>query len=98
MNLENGKYETVDQNYYLVDMVLAVEESEQDEKKKKKKTGAIALLATRVFPTKLKGKIYKTFVRRAILYGSETWPIKEGDRQQTEVQILRQLCSLSLSE
>ena len=98
MNLENGKYETVDQNYYLVDMVLAVEESEQDEKKKKKKPGAIALLATRVFPTKLKGKIYKTFVRRAILNGSETWPIKEGDRQQTEVQILRQLCSLSLSE
>ena len=96
MNLENGKYETVDQNYYLVDMVLAVEESEQDEKKTK--PGAIALLATRVFPTKLKGKIYKTFVRRAILYGSETWPIKEGDRQQTEVQILRQLCSLSLSE
>ena len=58
---------------------------EGKKKKKKKKPGAIALLATRVFPTKLKGKIYKTFVRRAILYGSETWPIKEGDRQQTEV-------------
>lgn len=53
--------------------------------KKQQQNGAIAHLATRVFPTKLKGKMYKTFVRRTILYDSETWPIKEGDRQQTEI-------------
>ena len=37
------------------------------------------LLCGRRFPIKLKGTVYKSYVRPAILYGSEAWCLKESD-------------------
>ena len=33
----------------------------------------------RRFSLKMKGRVYKSCVRSAMLYGSETWCLKEGD-------------------
>ena len=35
------------------------------------------LLHGRRFPLRLKGAVYKSYVRPAILYGSETWCLKK---------------------
>ena len=37
------------------------------------------LLYGRRFPIRLKRVVYKSYVRPAILYGSDTWCLKEGD-------------------
>ena len=42
------------------------------------------LLCGRRFPLRLKGAVYKSYVRPAILYGSEAWCLKES-----EMRILR---------
>ena len=47
------------------------------------------------FPPKLKGGVYNSYVRPAILYGSEAWCLKESDievLQRTE----RSMCGLQL--
>ena len=31
------------------------------------------------FPLKLKGAVYKSYIRLTILYGSETWCLKESE-------------------
>ena len=36
----------------------------------------IELLYGRTFPLKLKGSVYKSYVRPAILYGSEAWCLR----------------------
>ena len=38
-----------------------------------------ALLYFRRFPLKLKGAVYSSYVRPAILYGSEAWCLKESE-------------------
>ena len=61
----------------------------------------LPLLTSRVFLYKLKGNIYKACVRSAMLYGSEIWPVKREDMcrfQQTEMQMARWMCNISLSE
>ncbi|XP_049872896.1 uncharacterized protein LOC126371623 [Pectinophora gossypiella] len=43
-------------------------------------------------PVRIKGKIYKTAVRPALMYGSECWPLKEAHTQKlhtTEMKMLR---------
>ena len=60
----------------------------------------MALLTSRVFSHKMKGNIDKACVRSAMLYGSETWPVKRGDTcrlERTEMQMTRWMCN-SLSE
>ena len=37
------------------------------------------LLYSRRFPIRLKGVVYKSYVRLAILYGSEAWCLKESE-------------------
>ena len=37
------------------------------------------LLYGRRFPLKLKGAVYKSYVRPSILYGSEAWCLKESE-------------------
>ena len=37
------------------------------------------LLYGRMFPLKLKGGVYKSYIRPAILYGSEAWCLKESE-------------------
>ena len=37
------------------------------------------LLYGRRFPLKLKGAVYKSYIRTAILYGSKAWYLKESE-------------------
>ena len=48
-----------------------------------------------------KGIIYTTYIRPAMLYGSETWPPKIEDirqMQRSEMRMLRWMAGVSLSE
>ena len=40
---------------------------------------------------KLKGKVYKTVVRPALLYGAETWAKTRGPEARLEVNVMRML-------
>ena len=46
-------------------------------------------------PLKMKGKVYRYGVRSAILYGSETWCLKENEKailRRTERAMVRAMC------
>ena len=43
---------------------------------------------------KLKGKVYKTVVRPALLYGAETWATTRGREARLEVNEMRMLSSM----
>ena len=48
-------------------------------------------LCDRRMRVKLKGKVYKTVVRPALLYGAETWATKIGQEARLEVNEMRML-------
>ena len=53
------------------------------------------LLLGNRFPLKMKGEVYRCCVRSAILYGSETWCLKENEKaflRRTERAMLRAMC------
>ena len=49
------------------------------------------VLCDRSMPVKLKGKVYKTEVRPALLYGAETWATTRGQEARLEVNEMRML-------
>ena len=49
------------------------------------------VLCDRRMPVKLKGKVYKTVVRPALLYGAETWAPSRGQEARLEVNEMRML-------
>ena len=57
------------------------------------------LLCGRRFPLKLKGSVYRSYVRPAIQHGSEAWCMKEsvmGILRRTKRSIVRAMCGLQL--
>ena len=55
----------------------------------------------RRMPVKLKGKVYKTVVRPALLYGAETWaPTREQEArlEVNEMSMLRCMCGVTRSD
>ena len=57
------------------------------------------LLYGRRFHLKLERAIYRSYVRPAILYGSEAWCLKESDMgilQRTERSMVRSMCGVQL--
>ena len=59
------------------------------------------LLYCRRFPVKQKGNVHKSYVRPAILYGSEAWCLKEsemGNLLRTEKSMVRAMCGVQLKE
>ena len=49
----------------------------------------------------MKGKIYSTCVRSAMVYGSETWPMKDEDLhrlQRAEKAMMRRMCGVTLRD
>ena len=53
------------------------------------------LLLGNRFPLKMKGKVYRCCVRSAILYGSETWCLKENEKanlKRTARAMVRAMC------
>ena len=59
------------------------------------------LLRGRRFPLKIKGKIYRCCVKPAILYGSETWCLKESEMailRRTERAMIRAMCGVKMMD
>ena len=57
--------------------------------------GCEAAVTANRFPLKTKGKVYHCCVRSAILYGSETWCLKENEKailRRTERAMVRAMC------
>ena len=56
------------------------------------------VLCDRKINVKLKGKVYKTVVRPAMMYGAETWPLKKTQKKKLEVEemkMLRWMCGVT---
>ena len=49
------------------------------------------MLCDRRMPVKLKGNVYKTVVRPALLYGAETWATARAQEARLEVNEMRML-------
>ena len=59
------------------------------------------VLYGRRFSLKIKGRVYQSYVRSAILYGSETWCLTEGEvaiLRRTERAMLRAMCGVKLMD
>ena len=59
------------------------------------------ILTERGASLKLKGKIYKACVQSVLVYGSETWPMKEEDRrrlERSERMMVRWMCGVTLKD
>ena len=59
------------------------------------------LLYSRIFPLRLKGAVYESYVRPVILYGSEAWCLKESEMgilQRTEISMMRAMCEVQLKD
>ena len=59
------------------------------------------MLYGRRFPLRLKGAVYKSYVRSVILYGCETWCLKESEMvmlQRTERSMVRAMCGVQLKD
>src|SRR5579864_3995388 len=59
------------------------------------------ILTTRGASLKLKGKIYRACVQRAMVYGSETWTAKIEDVRRlvrTERAMVRWMCGIRLKD
>ena len=55
------------------------------------------VLCDKRLSARLKGKVYKTAVRLALLYGSETWAIKQTQERKmdvAEMRMLRWMCGV----
>ena len=56
------------------------------------------VLCDRKINVRLKGKVYKTVVRPAMMYGVETWPLKKNQERKLEVEemkMLRWICRVT---
>ena len=59
------------------------------------------LLHGKRFSLKMKGRVYRTCVRSAMLYGSETWCLRETEvatLRRTERAMVRAMCGVKLME
>ena len=93
----NSSYEAVQQFCYLGDMLSAGGGAEASSVTPtmcpwKKFRELLPILSSRTFSLKKKGSFYQACVRPVLLYGSETWPVKEEDLvrlHRTEMSMLR---------
>ena len=56
------------------------------------------VLCDRRISARVKGKVYKTVVRPAIMYGAETWSIKKSQEKKldaVEMKMLRWMCGVT---
>src|SRR3989442_14485221 len=63
--------------------------------------GLRRLLTARGASLRVKGKIYRAWVQRVLVYGSETWPMKKDDMQRlvtTENNMVRWMSGLTLKD
>ena len=61
----------------------------------------LPLLGSRGLSLRAKGQLYDACVRSAMVYGSETWAVKEGDicrLMRNEMKMVRWMCGVSLND
>ena len=61
----------------------------------------LPLLASRVFSLKMKGRVFEACVRSVVLYGSETWAVKEEDLtrlHRNDLRMVRRMCGVTLKD
>ena len=61
----------------------------------------LPLLTSKSFPLLTKGRVYQACVRSVMLYGSETWPIKEDELRKLESnenRMVRWMCGVSIDK
>ena len=93
----NSSYEAVQQSCYHGDMLCAGGGAEASSVTCtrcawKKFCELLPILSSRTFSRKKKGSSYQACARPVLLYGSETWPVKEEDLvrlHRTEMSMLR---------
>ena len=59
------------------------------------------MLYGRKFSVKMKERIYQSYVRSAMLYGSETWCLRENEMailRKTEKAMMRAMCKVKVIE
>ena len=104
---EDGtRLEIVDKFCYLGDMIGAAGGAEDASRTRvrcgwKKFNELAPVLTLRGASHKLKGKIYNSCVRSAMVYGSETWPMKKEDLnrlERAEHTMMRRTCGVTLRE
>ena len=49
------------------------------------------ILCDRIISLRVKGKVYKTLVRPAMMYGAETWAVKKAQEKKLDVTEMRML-------
>jgi hypothetical protein len=86
---ETDRLEVVDKFCYLGDMLGKAGGAEEASRTRVKcawgKFRELApILTTRGASLRLKGKIYRAYFQRVMVYGSETWAMKVGDMSRLE--------------
>ena len=56
-----------------------------------KKVSGIGLLCDRRIRLRVKGNVYKTVVRPAMVYGAETWAVQKAQEKKLDVAEMRML-------
>ena len=106
VKLDGNEYEVVDQFSYLGDMLSAGGGAEASTIARvrsgwKKIRELLPLLSSRVHSHKAKGRLYTACVRSVMLYGSETWPLKEDDVNRIsrmDKMMVRWMCNVTLRD
>ena len=61
----------------------------------------LSLLTSRVLSLQVRGRLYEAYVRSVMLYGSETWAVKEEDLDhldRNDMRMIRWMCNTSLKD
>ena len=106
VELDGAEYEVVQQFCYLGDMLAsgggaAAASIARVRSGWKKFRELLPILTSRGFSHRVKGKLYAACVRSVMLYGSETWPIKEEHLPRlarADMQMVRWMCNVSLRD
>ena len=59
------------------------------------------ILTSRSLPLQIKGLVYASSVRSAMIYSSQTWPIKKGDEDRlvrNEMDMVRWMCGVRIAD
>ena len=96
--------EVVDKFCYLGDMIsVGAGESSVARIRSgwKKFRELLPLLTSRVFSLRTRGRAFEACVRSVVLYGSETWPVKEEDLvrlERNDMRMVRWMCNVTLKD
>ena len=104
--IDNKEIDVVDKFCYLGDMISAEGGAEESIVTRircgwKKFRELLPLLTTKGFSLRSKGAFYQACIRSVIIYGGETWAVREEDLSRLErndMMMIRWMCNVSLKD